>query len=465
MKNPKNLSFFFCLTVYYFIFWQENIALNLFIFDILLLGFSYQQMPKNLKTNILLTIAFLSSASVPLINTDASILINVLIMGVVLGYSLLPEINSAISAGLVFFINITLNIRHLSAPITNLFEGMASKSTLFDQVLKIIKIGVLPVVLFVVFLVLFQNANPIFLEKTLFLQNALETFFTNFPTFSVPRTVFTIFGYIFLAGVFFNRNFQFGQNYFTNKSKSIEPPIESIKNDKFQTATISLFTLNALLLSVNFIDIQYLWFNFSETSASEMSKLVHSGTYLLIISVIISIIVLLFFFKGELNFHKKSKILVVLAITWIAQNAILVGSVFIRNYKYVEMYGLTHKRIGVCIFLTLTLVGLFTITWKIIKKQNFNFIFIYNSWAFMVVFLIVSFIDFDKIIAENNLKRPNCDMEYVKSLSIHAIPSILKYHPELKKEDLKTYKRYKQESENFTWLSWTLIDYRLQNLK
>jgi hypothetical protein len=465
MKNPKNLSFFFCLTVYYFIFWQENIALNHFIFDILLLGFSYQQMPKNLKTNILLTIAFLSSASVPLINTDASILINVLIMGVVLGYSLLPEINSAVSAGLVFFINITLNIRHLAAPITNLFEGMASKSTLFDQVLKIIKIGVLPVVLFVVFLVLFQNANPIFLEKTLFLKNALETFFTNFPTFSVPRTVFTIFGYIFLAGVFFNRNFQFGHNYFTNKNTSIEPPTESIKNDMFQTATISLFTLNALLLSVNFIDIQYLWFNFSVTSAPEISKLVHSGTYLLIVSIIISIIVLLFFFKGDLNFHKKSKILVVLAITWIAQNAILVGSVFIRNFKYVEMYGLTHKRIGVCIFLTLTLIGLFTITWKIIKKQNFNFIFIYNSWAFMVVFLIVSFVDFDKIIAENNLKRPNCDMEYVKSLSIHAIPSILKYHPELKKEDLKTYKRYKQESENFTWLSWTLIDYRLQNLK
>jgi hypothetical protein len=465
MKNPKNLSFFFCLTVYYFIFWQENIALNHFIFDILLLGFSYQQMPKNLKTNILLTIAFLSSASVPLINTDASILINVLIMGVVLGYSLLPEINSAVSAGLVFFINITLNIRHLAAPITNLFEGMASKSTLFDQVLKIIKIGVLPVVLFVVFLVLFQNANPIFLEKTLFLKNALETFFTNFPTFSVPRTVFTIFGYIFLAGVFFNRNFQFGHNYFTNKNTSIEPPTESIKNDMFQTATISLFTLNALLLSVNFIDIQYLWFNFSVTSAPEISKLVHSGTYLLIVSIIISIIVLLFFFKGDLNFHKKSKILVVLAITWIAQNAILVGSVFIRNFKYVEMYGLTHKRIGVCIFLTLTLIGLFTITWKIIKKQNFNFIFISNSWAFMVVFLIVSFVDFDKIIAENNLKRPNCDMEYVKSLSIHAIPSILKYHPELKKEDLKTYKRYKQESENFTWLSWTLIDYRLQNLK
>lgn len=465
MKNLKTISFFFCLIVYYFIFWQENIGLNLFLFDLLLFGFSYPQMPKNNKTNILLITAFLSSISVLLINTDVSILINILIMGVVIGYSLLPEINSAVSAGLVFFINIILNIRHLTAPISNIFEGIAPKSEILRRILKIIKISILPLVLFTVFLLLFQNANPIFLEKTLFLQNALETFFKEFPTFSVPRTVFTVFGYIVLAGVFFNRNLQFGQNYFTNKNTSIQPPTEEIKNEMFQTATISLLILNVLLLSVNFIDIQYLWFNFSKTSAVEMSKLVHSGTYLLIISVIISISVLIFFFKGELNFHKRNKLLVSLAIAWIAQNAILIGSVFIRNYKYVEMYGLTHKRIGVCVFITLTLIGLFTITWKIIRKLNINFLFISNSWAFMLTFLILSFVDFDKIIAENNLKRPNCDFEYVKSLSIHAIPTILKYRPELKKEDLNSYKWYKKESKNYTWLSWNLMDYKLQNIK
>ena len=129
------------------------------------------------------------------------------------------------------------------------------------------------------------------------------------------------------------------------------------------------------------------------------------------------------------------------------------------------MYGLTHKRIGVSVFLIMALIGLLTITWKIIKKLNINFIIISYSWAFMLVLLILGFVNFDKIIAENNLKRPNCDLEYVKSLSIHAIPTILKYHPELKKEDINSYKWHLKESKNYTWLSWNLIDYNLKNTK
>lgn len=465
MKNLKTISFFICLVVYYFFFWEEKPGLNLFIFNFLLLGFNYPKMPKNKITFLLLAVAFISSISVLLINTEIGILINLLIMIVVLGYNLLPQINSPISAGLVLFLNTVLNIRHLATPISSVLEGMAPKSEILNRFLKIVKISVLPIALFILFILIFQTANPIFLEKTLFLQQALEVFFKKFPTFSIPRTVFTIFGYIILLGIFFNRNLQLGINYFTNKNTSIKPPSDEIGNEMFQTATISFIGLNALLLSVNFIDMQYLWFNFADTSAAEMSKLVHSGTYLLIISVLISIGILVFFFKGDLNFHKKNKFLTSLAFAWIAQNTILIGSVFIRNYKYVEMYGLTHKRIGLSVFLIMALIGLLTITWKIIKKLNINFVFISNTWAFMLALLILGFVNFDKIIAENNLKRPNCDLEYVKSLSIHAIPTILKYHPELKKEDFNSYKWHLKESKNYTWLSWNLIDYKVKNIK
>lgn len=463
MKNLKTISFFICLAAFYFFFWEEKLGVNLFIFNFLLLGLNYSQMPKNKITFLLLVVAFLSSISVLLLNTEIGIFINLLIMIVVLGYNLLPQINSAISAGLVLFLNTVLNIRHLATPLSSVLEGMAPKSEILKRILKIVKISLLPIALFLLFILIFQTANPIFLEKTLFLQQALEVFFKEFPTFSFPRTLFTIFGYIILMGIFFNQNLQFGINYFTNKNTSIKPPTDEIGNEMFQTATISLFGLNALLLSVNYIDIQYLWFNFADTSAAEMSKLVHSGTYLLIISVLISISILVFFFKGDLNFHKKTKLLSALAFAWIAQNTILIGSVFIRNYKYVEMYGLTHKRIGVCVFLILALIGLFTITCKIIKKLNINFLIISNSWAFMLVLLILGFTNFDKIIAENNLKRPNCDLEYVKSLSVHAIPTILKYHPELKKEDINSYKWHMKESKNHTWLSWNLTEYKLKN--
>jgi hypothetical protein len=403
--------------------------------------------------------------AVPLVNTDLSIVFNVLIMGVLWGYRLLPDINTAVSSGIVFGVNILLNIRHFIEPFAGLLNDIAPKSVIFAKILKIAKIGILPLALFFLFLLLFQNANPIFQEKTLFLQSTLEEFLNNFATFSRPRAIFTLFGYIFLLGVFFKRDFTFFKKYLTDQQIHIATPKETTRSDMFQIACLSLVVLNALLLSVNFIDIQYLWFNFAESTAPEMSKLVHSGTYLLIVSVLISIIVLVFFFNNELNFHKKHKLLVSMALVWIVQNAILIGSVFIRNYKYVEMYGLTHKRIGVLVFLIISTLGLISIAVKILKKLNLNFMFITNSWSLMALFLALSYIDFDQVIAENNLKRSNCDLEYVKSLSIRAIPTIIKYRPELRKEDLNSYKGYIKESKNYTWLSWNLPYQKLENLK
>ena len=465
MKNSKTLYFFICLIAYYFIFWEEKPGLNLFLFDLALLTFSYIELPKNKKTLYLIVTGILSALSVILVNTPFAIATNILIMGIVMGYSLIPEINSAISAEFVYFLGIIVNIRHLAAPITSLLKGLAPKSVILDHSLKLLKISILPIIFFVIFLLLFQNANPIFLEKTIFLKNAVEMFIKEFPTFSFERTIFTLFGYFILLGVFFKQKLPFGESYLTNQQVFIENNTETKGNDLYRTAIFSFLGLNALLLSVNFIDIQYLWFNFSEKSAQELSKLVHSGTYLLILSVLISIGILTYFFKGELNFLKKNKVLFSLAFVWIAQNTILIFSVFVRNYKYVEMYGLTHKRIGVYIFLILTLLGLISITLKIIKKLNINFLIISNSWAYMAVFLILSFVNFDKMIAENNLKRPNCDLEYVKSLSTHAIPTILEFHPEIKKEEINSYKWFERESKNLTWLSWNLMDYRLQNIK
>ena len=165
MKNQKAISLFICLVAYYFFFWEEKLGLNLFIFNFLLLGLNYPDMPKNKITFLLLAIAFISSISVVLINTEFGILINLLIMMVVLGYNLLPQINSAISAGLVLFLNTVLNIRHLATPISSILEGMAPKSEILNRILKILKISVLPIALFLLFLLIFQTANPIFLEK------------------------------------------------------------------------------------------------------------------------------------------------------------------------------------------------------------------------------------------------------------------------------------------------------------
>jgi hypothetical protein len=125
------------------------------------------------------------------------------------------------------------------------------------------------------------------------------------------------------------------------------------------------------------------------------------------------------------------------------------------------MYGLTHKRIGVIIFLIVTLIGLITMVLKIYKKLNIRFLLISNSWAFMTLLLILSFVNFDKIIAINNLKRTDCDMDYIKSLSVRVLPIVKKHHPEFNEEDMFQYKYYKQQQNRYTWLSWNLADHKL----
>jgi hypothetical protein len=461
MKNLKLLSFYGCLTAYYFFFWKENIGINLFIFNLLILSFNFLNLPKNYKTYALLAAGILSSLAVVLLNSDFSIVINFLVMSIVLGYAALPSINSAVSGGMAFAVRLLLSFRYITEPISQLFENLAPRNVLLSKVLKGLKISIIPVILFIIFLVIFQNANPVFEEKTIFLQNLITLLFEKFPTFSIERTIYTFIGFVILNAIFFKHEIGFAQDFLTNTEVRLYPENESKSSDQWFTAVITLISLNLLLLVVNGIDIKYLWFNFEGTTAPEMSKLVHTGTYALIFSTLLSILVLIFFFRGDLNFHEKRKSLILLSFLWIVQNSLLLFSVFIRNQKYIEMYGLTHKRIGVVIFLLITLTILVTTLIKIYKKLNLRFLFTSNSWAIMAIAVILSFVNFDAIIAENNLKRPDCDLNYVKSLSVRVLPVIKKYHPDFKDEEIAYLNQYKKDQEKYTWLSWNLADHRL----
>ena len=80
---------------------------------------------------------------------------------------------------------------------------------------------------------------------------------------------------------------------------------------------ISLVMLNILLLFINVIDIKYVWFGFTYTANVSLTKYVHEGAGLLIFSIVLAMLVLLFFFRGNLNFYKKNKWLRYLAYAWI----------------------------------------------------------------------------------------------------------------------------------------------------
>jgi hypothetical protein len=108
--------------------------------------------------------------------------------------------------------------------------------------------------------------------------------------------------------------------------------------------------------------------------------------------------IILFYFKGYLNFYEGNAWLKRLAYIWIAQNIVLVISTAYRNTVYIGDFGLTHKRIGVYVYLLLCVVGLITTFIKIAKGKNNWFLFRKNAWIFYALMIVSCPFDWDSII-------------------------------------------------------------------
>ena len=131
-----------------------------------------------------------------------------------------------------------------------------------------------------------------------------------------------------------------------------------------------------------------------------------------------AIVIILYFFRGNLNFHKENKNLKVLTVLWIVLNIILILVTTYKNFIYVSFHGLTYKRIGVFVYLLLSLIGLITTFIKVYATLNFWFLCRRNVSIGFVILLISTTINWDKLITKYNTKyAQNTDYDYLVSLS------------------------------------------------
>ncbi|MFZ4796524.1 MAG: DUF4173 domain-containing protein [Bacteroidia bacterium] len=200
---------------------------------------------------------------------------------------------------------------------------------------------------------------------------------------------------------------------------------------EFKTGVVMLGLLNLLLLLVNILDLQFL-FNATALPVNiTYAEFVHQGIFSLILSIIIAIAIIIWYFRGTQNFAKQ-KTLKTLAYVWIAQNAIMLLSAAYKNNLYINEYSLTYKRIGVYVFLICTLAGLLFTAIKLINKQSNFYLLKNNSLVWYIILILSVPFSWDKTIAEFNIeqatfqhKKP--DLDYLYSLSYQALPTILNY--------------------------------------
>jgi hypothetical protein len=104
----------------------------------------------------------------------------------------------------------------------------------------------------------------------------------------------------------------------------------------------------------------------------------------------------------------------------------MIFSTAVRNSMYVHAYGLTEKRIGVYVYLLLAAIGLLTTGLKIFRSFSNSYLIRLNSWIFYAVLIVASFIGWDKMIANYNLKRTDAfyNFNYMLNLSDSTLPKL-----------------------------------------
>ncbi len=151
------------------------------------------------------------------------------------------------------------------------------------------------------------------------------------------------------------------------------------------------------------------------------------------------------------------------------QNGILIISVFFRCYHYISEYGLAYKRIGVILFLILTIIGLITFYSKIKDKKSAYYLLRVNSLAAYVMLIAMSFVNWGNLIVGENLKHANWnesgDIDFTTSRSDSTLPILYENEKKINLKSAQTNfnhkeyldnrkKRFIKHYESRSWLSW-----------
>ena len=288
----------------------------------------------------------------------------------------------------------------------------------------------LPLVIGVIFLKLYQSADETFYEYTKFIN--LDWISWQF-IFYYALTTFITYGFYYYSQQKDLLEFEesLPNEIPSNYSDKIERYL-GVKNEG-KIAKSILITLNALLILYNILDVKYILVDLYDPQRDMIfSEMVHNGINSLIASLILVIIIISFLFRGYINFS-DNKFIKILGLIWIVQNVLMVFTTSVKNWEYVAGWGLTHKRIGVFIYLFLAVVGLSLAFYKIIKKKSFWFLLRNTALSFTLILVSLTTFSWPRLITNYNLshvKYEKIDFYYLYEMGPETYKALTNYHSE-----------------------------------
>jgi len=319
-------------------------------------------------------------------------------------------------------------------------------------------------------------ANHIFGQVEKLFEFKFEQF-----VFVVRTAVLLLFCLYFTSGLLLKGD----KNYFAQMESQLGLILQRVRNKRkrqFKTTALKqeysfglilLGLLNLLLGFMHVLDFSELFSSTKNFTAYQLSRMVHQGTYVLIISILVAASIVLILFRKNLNFLKNGSSLRNLALLWLGQNVLLVLTVAIRNSWYINEHGLTHKRLGIYAFLICVCIGLVLTGVKILKKTTVFYILDRQIKLMGAFLLLVTFINWNVLITDFNLS-PNRLNEPDVIYLINGLPDdnigqlllspVIEY--EARNSDFvqrildKKLQRFQRTQEQKHWLSWNYTDYK-----
>lgn len=459
--------------LYSFLFYQQTAGINYLIFSaflVLLLGLQASKATRRHLAWVLTAAAsLLTGFQVAFINTGLAVGANIVSLILLAGFSLnshtslyIAAVNTLYTSSTSFFL-LTLKKAGLSQK-----HQQQTQLQFVNLSPRIAFIGI-PLLFFVLFLFLYRSASPAFSYLIGLIDLSFISWYWIWFTFA---------GYWLLTGIF--RPLQLltltqldlatGNALIRHRQYFSTPPKKLALKQEYRTCYLLLVLLNGLLLVFNLSDSYYLTIG-TLPADIPYSAYLHQGVNTLIFSILLAIGILLYVFRGNLNFISTHQPLKVLAYLWLAQNLILVLLTLTKTTIYVQDFGLTYKRIGVYTYLLLTAAGLVTSLIKIRLTKNKWYLFRKNTWAIYLVLVLSSCFNWDHLITYYNLTHARSpDLSYLVHLSDSSLPELFAnihsdqnvFNGAQKQLIEERRHRFLQQAPQQGWPSWNYNDWRLE---
>jgi hypothetical protein len=428
-----------CIAIYSFLFYQQSAGFNFFLFSIAIvasLGWMRRDTAMNKYWYVSALLVLASGFAVYMHGSRLAIAANVCSLLLFSAQSAAPGTSLFVSFFLsvcsvggayVFMIIDFFDRRSRNAPVGP--DGTVTEKKNSGRVWAIL----VAVLIVLIFFAMYRSTNVLFKELTKHI---------NLDWISWRWCFFTLIGAIVVYGLFYFRKFGGIGEHSTNYQRNLEnrPDVNSswgdslmsIDNERF-LGTLLFALLNILALFVNGVDLLFQFGDHALPEGVTFTSYVHEGVGLLIANVLLAMLLVLFFFRGRINFDKGYSTIRTLAILWLAQNILMLFFMAGRNNLYTEMFGMTYKRIGVYFYLLLTAIGAATTMVKVFSRKTNTWLFRINTWLFFTVFVGASLVSWSRFVTWYSLyKSDYVNRAYLSQMSYQSLPYLvdLNLHPE-----------------------------------